>query len=95
MWMFPSTKVVLIEIGGSLAAPPLSHHRAYGSVPRRFDYSTVFILADSKNVEQLTDRGRERVRRARQLFSEATVKTVHVAWTANSSYAESAIPPDR
>src|SRR3982751_6376914 len=26
-----------IGIGGSLAAPPLPHHRAYGSVPRRFD----------------------------------------------------------
>src|SRR5262245_13705187 len=29
--------VPLIGIGGSLAAPPLPHHRAYGSVPRRFD----------------------------------------------------------
>jgi hypothetical protein len=29
--------LVLIGIGGSLAAPPLPHHRAYGSVPRRFD----------------------------------------------------------
>jgi hypothetical protein len=27
----------LIGIGGSLAAPPLPHRRAYGSVPRRFD----------------------------------------------------------
>src|SRR5271166_6656565 len=27
----------LIGIGGRLAAPPLPHHRAYGSVPRRFD----------------------------------------------------------
>src|SRR5262249_43821049 len=27
---------LLIGIGGSLAAPPLPHHRAYGSVPRRF-----------------------------------------------------------
>ncbi len=26
-----------IGIGGCLAAPPLPHHRAYGSVPRRFD----------------------------------------------------------
>src|SRR5476651_2718363 len=26
-----------IGIGGRLAAPPLPHHRAYGSVPRRFD----------------------------------------------------------
>ena len=25
-------KVILIGIGGSLAAPPLPHHRAYGSV---------------------------------------------------------------
>src|SRR5262249_44581264 len=28
---------MLIGIGGSLAAPPLPHHRAYGSAPRRFD----------------------------------------------------------
>jgi hypothetical protein len=27
-----------IGIGGHLAMPPLSHHRAYGSVPRRFDW---------------------------------------------------------
>src|SRR3981189_406273 len=27
----------LIGIGGHLAVPPLPHHRAYGSVPRRFD----------------------------------------------------------
>jgi hypothetical protein len=26
-----------IGIGGCLTAPPLPHHRAYGSVPRRFD----------------------------------------------------------
>src|SRR5258708_40370092 len=28
---------MLIGIGGHLAVPPLPHHRAYGSVPRRFD----------------------------------------------------------
>ena len=28
----------LIGIGGHLAMPPLPHHRAYGSVPRRFDW---------------------------------------------------------
>ena len=27
----------VIGIGGRLATPPLPHHRAYGSVPRRFD----------------------------------------------------------
>src|SRR6516164_562261 len=27
----------LIGIGGRLAVSPLPHHRAYGSVPRRFD----------------------------------------------------------
>jgi len=27
----------LIGIGGRLATPPLPHHRAYGSVPRRFE----------------------------------------------------------
>src|SRR5271166_3057195 len=27
----------MIGIGGRLATPPLPHHRAYGSVPRRFD----------------------------------------------------------
>ena len=28
--------VEMIGIGGHLAVPPLPHHRAYGSVPRRF-----------------------------------------------------------
>ena len=28
----------MIGIGGRLAVPPLPHHRAYGSVPRRFDW---------------------------------------------------------
>src|SRR4051794_15595440 len=32
-----ATLTWFIGIGGSLAAPPLPHHRAYGSVPRRFD----------------------------------------------------------
>jgi hypothetical protein len=31
------TQRAFIGIGGSLAAPPLPHHRAYGAVPRRFD----------------------------------------------------------
>ena len=29
--------IIAIGIGGSLAAPPLPHHLAYGSVPRRFE----------------------------------------------------------
>ena len=36
----PATLYVWIDpigIGGSLAAPPLPHHLAYGSVPRRFE----------------------------------------------------------
>ena len=35
----PTSRLSGAEIGirGSLAAPPLPHHRAYGSVPRRFD----------------------------------------------------------
>src|SRR6202030_1854868 len=28
---------LVIGMGGHLAVPPLPHHRAYGSVPRRFD----------------------------------------------------------
>src|SRR6266567_2606387 len=31
------TRLGLIGIGGHLATPPLPHHRAYGSVPRRFE----------------------------------------------------------
>src|SRR5262245_21076174 len=31
-------QVRMIGIGGHLAMPPLPHHRAYGSVPRRFDW---------------------------------------------------------
>ena len=33
-WLHPP----LIGIGGSLTASPLPHHRAYGSVPRRFGW---------------------------------------------------------
>jgi hypothetical protein len=33
----PSRAGGLIGIGGRLTAPPLPHHLAYGSVPRRFD----------------------------------------------------------
>ena len=33
----PIGPFIKIGIGGRLAAPPLPHHRAYGSVPRRFD----------------------------------------------------------
>jgi hypothetical protein len=33
----PFVKGSKIGIGGRLAASPLPHHRAYGSVPRRFD----------------------------------------------------------
>ena len=32
-----SQRYILIGIGGHLTMPPLPHHRAYGSVPRRFD----------------------------------------------------------
>ena len=32
----PSCSPASIGIGGHLAMPPLPHHRAYGSVPRRF-----------------------------------------------------------
>jgi hypothetical protein len=32
----PDTAVEMIGIGGHLAMSPLPHHRAYGSVPRRF-----------------------------------------------------------
>ena len=35
--LVPERVIDLIGIGGRLAAPPLPHHRAYGSVPRRFD----------------------------------------------------------
>jgi len=34
---FPMASGEMIGIGGHLAMPPLPHHRAYGSVPRRFD----------------------------------------------------------
>jgi pimeloyl-ACP methyl ester carboxylesterase len=33
----PHESMVEIGIGGSLATPPLPHHLAYGSVPRRFE----------------------------------------------------------
>ncbi|MCI0559524.1 MAG: hypothetical protein MN733_13600, partial [Nitrososphaera sp.] len=33
----------LIRIGGGLAAPPLLHHRAYGSRTRRFDETYSYL----------------------------------------------------
>ena len=56
-------------------------------------YATVFVLADAANVEQLTLGDWDRVRQARRLFSEATIKTVHVRSTSKGSSAESAVPP--
>src|SRR6516164_11696781 len=38
-WLIPRLpELQRIGIGGHLAMPPLPHHRAYGSVPRRFDW---------------------------------------------------------
>jgi len=40
VWPCPTSDLVRLWIDrdrGSLAAPPLPHHRAYGSVPRRFE----------------------------------------------------------
>src|SRR5215472_6623947 len=42
-----------IGIGGHLAVPPLPHHRAYGSVPRRFGW--VMLGREHRGEE---DRGR-------------------------------------
>ena len=36
-YRFADGPAVMIGIGGHLTMPPLPHHRAYGSVPRRFD----------------------------------------------------------
>src|SRR5689334_12745943 len=42
----------LIGIGGSLADPPLPHHRAYGSVPRRFDRVDLHSRGDPRGSVQ-------------------------------------------
>jgi hypothetical protein len=57
-------------------------------------FATVFVLADADTVQELTDNDRDRVRQARRLFSEATIKTVHVRLTPTEASAESAIPPE-
>jgi hypothetical protein len=38
-----------IGIGGHLAMPPLPHHRAYGSVPRRFDWVKLWQTATARS----------------------------------------------
>ena len=40
-----------IGIGGHLLAPPLPHHRAYGSVPRRFDRLSVGRNVEARKTE--------------------------------------------
>ena len=45
-----------IGIGGHLAAPPLPHHRAYGSVPRRFGGLSVHQFRHGKQA-QTTETG--------------------------------------
>src|SRR3954468_3549870 len=40
-----------IGIGGRLTAPPLPHHRAYGSVPRRFGGLSVHQLCHRRQAQ--------------------------------------------
>jgi hypothetical protein len=43
--------VASIGIGGHLAMPPLPHHRAYGSVPRRFGGLSVHQLCHREQAQ--------------------------------------------
>ena len=56
--------------------------------------TTVCVLAEGIDEQQLTDRDWQRVRQARRLFPEATVHTVHVWDTPEESGVSSGIPPD-
>ena len=42
-----------IGIGGHLAMPPLPHHRAYGSVPRRFGWMSVHRVSNRGSPSEL------------------------------------------
>ena len=44
---------VAIGIGGHLAMPPLPHHRAYGSVPRRFGWMSVHRVSNRGSPSEL------------------------------------------
>lgn len=47
----------LIGIGGHLAMSPLPHHRAYGSVPRRFGRLSVTVRGTADRASRSTRRG--------------------------------------
>src|SRR3984893_5365124 len=65
----PSTVLALsIGIGGHLAMPPLPHHRAYGSVPRRFGGLSTRQLFHGEQTQTTEARFGER---AMQRFREA------------------------
>src|SRR5215467_11625013 len=73
----PIVRATSIGIGGHLAMPPLPHHRAYGSVPRRFGGLSIHQLFHWGQA-QTTETG----------FGEATVQGFREAQPPGSLWAE-------
>src|ERR1700730_13858876 len=66
-----------IGIGGHLAMPPLAHHRAYGSVPRRFGGLSTRQLFHGKQAQTTETR-----------FSEGAMQSFREAQPTRSLWAE-------
>src|ERR1700719_4063047 len=66
-----------IGIGGHLAMPPLAHHRAYGSVPRRFGGLSTRQLFHGKQAQTTEAR-----------FSEGAMQSFREAQPPRSLWAE-------
>src|SRR3954452_8154525 len=67
----------LIGIGGPLTRPPLPHHRAYGSVPRRFGGLSVYQLFHGEEAQA-----------GEASFGEGAVQSFHGAQPPGSLRAE-------
>src|SRR3954451_2502124 len=66
-----------IGIGGPLTRPPLPHHRAYGSVPRRFGGLSVYQLFHGEEAQT-----------GEASFGEGAVQSFHGAQPPGSLRAE-------
>src|SRR4051812_49654375 len=71
------TTMRVIGIGGPLTRPPLPHHRAYGSVPRRFGGLSVYQLFHGEEAQT-----------GEASFGEGAVQSFHGAQPPGSLRAE-------
>ena len=75
--VWPTDRTASIGIGGHLAMPPLPHHRAYGSVPRRFGGLSTHQLFHRKQTQT-----------AKASFSEGAMQRFRRAQSSWSLWAE-------